>query len=293
MSTTTEPGATPPTVAVEKDEPWRYGSRYLRHVRPDGEVSYEEVPLKKEDLLYPEEGDRPVLTEGHVNDCAYLRDVLKNWAADVADALVLSDHRVDWQAAGLQPLGPDVVVFRNVTRPWDPDRGTFPVVDYGARTLLAIEVTSPDTRPIDLKEKVELYHRAGVPLYAIVDRHQTRAGVDLGLFGYRMDPVLQNHYMPIALDARGRLWLETVGLWLATENGQAVCYDDKGNRSSDYVGLDRAKKEADARAAAEAKARQAADARAQGADARNKELEAELQRLRAQGQGRPPNPAAP
>jgi len=273
MSTTTETGgATPQPAAVEKDDPWRYGSRYLRREGPDGAVSYEEVPLRKEDLLHPEEGDRPVLTEGHVNDCSYLRDVFKTWAAGKLDALVLSDHRVDWQVPGLRPLGPDVVVFRNVHRPWDPERGTFPVADFGARTLLVIEVTSPDTRVNDLGIKVGLYHRAGVPFYAVVDRHQTRGGLDLRLLGYRADPADPTQYAHVAPDERGRLWLDQARMWLAAENGRAVCYDEQGNRIPDYPQL-----AVDARAAVD----------------RIKELEAELQRLRAQAKGGPPNPATP
>ncbi len=33
MSTTTETGATPQPVAVEKEDPWRYGSRVPRAMR--------------------------------------------------------------------------------------------------------------------------------------------------------------------------------------------------------------------------------------------------------------------
>ncbi len=268
-------------------------ARTSRHEGPDGAVTYEEVPLQKEDLLYPEEGDRLVLNEGHVNDCYYLRGALKQWAADKPDALVLSDHRVDWQVPGLQPLGPDVVVFRGVHRAWDPQRGTFPVVDFGATTLLAIEITSPDTRPNDLGPKVELYRRAGIPFYAIVDRHQIRSGLDLRLLGYRIDPAEPGRYAEAGPDERGRLWLDTVRLWLGTENGCAVCYDERGNRIWDFPELAvRMKREAEARQAAEARTKAEAEAR-QAAETRTKELEAELQRLRGQSQGGPSNPTAP
>ena len=52
-------------ITTPSRDKWRYGERYLRHVGADGEVSCEIVPLRKEDLLYPEEGDRPVLTDDH------------------------------------------------------------------------------------------------------------------------------------------------------------------------------------------------------------------------------------
>jgi Uma2 family endonuclease len=274
MSTTTETGATPqtPTVQVEKEDPWRYGYRHIRHEGADGSVSYEEVPLRKEDLLYPEEGDRVLNTDGHTSDCMYLWGALKAWAAAFPDAKAFYDHRIDWGVAGLRPLGPDVALFRDVRDPWDRGRGTFPVARFGARTLLVIEVTSFDTRDNDVGVKVELYHRAGVPLYVIVDRPEASGAPDLRLLGYRADPAHPDRYAQASPDDRGRLWLEPVRLWLAAENGRAVLYDEHGRRILDH---------------------QEAVHAAAGAEARIRELEAQLQRLRGQSQTGPPNPAAP
>ena len=338
-----------PSPAPDKEDPWRYGWRYVRREGPDGQVEYDQVPLRQEDLLYPEEGDFVVNNERHHVDCRYLKAALGRWAAGRQGGLVLADHRVDWEVAGLRPLGPDVVVFDGVRGPWDPDRGTIPVRAFGARTLLVIEVTSPDTRPNDLGIKVEFYHRVGALYYAIVDRHERRGGVEERLLGYRADPTNPDHFVEAPADERGRLWLESVRLWLALEDGWAVLYDENGNRIPDYdealekgeQGEARAKAEAEARQAAErhaqaeaearqaaerhaqaevearqaadsfaraaaearraaevrvkaeAEARQAAETRAQVAEARMKEMEAELQRLRGQGQSGPPNPPAP
>ena len=328
MSTVFEPQAAP---TPEKEDPWRLGWRYVRHEGPDGLVGYERVPLKQEDLLHPQEDDFIVTNDAHCRDCTYLRNVLEAWAAGKEGALVLADARVDWQTGGVEPHGPDLAVFLGV-RDWDPTDGTFTVADHGARPLLVIEVTSPSTREIDRDEKVVEYHRAGVPFYAIVDRRMGRQGVELRLQGYRTH---HDGYQRAPLDERGRLWLEPVGLWLAAEEGRAVCYDDQGNRLEEYamavrekqVAETRAAAEADARrlaetraaaeadarrlaetraaaeadgrrlaetqAAAEAEARRLAETRAAAAEARNQELEAELQRLRDEPKGAPPNPAAP
>jgi colicin import membrane protein len=298
MSTIIEPQASPPP---EKEDPWRYGWRYVRRVGPDGTEYIEEVPLRQEDLLFPEESDFVVNTTAHNRDRAYLKSILEAWGLGQEGALVAEDLRVDFGVPGLRPLGPDVVVFAGLNAEWDHDRGTFPVSEFGARTLLTIEVASPDTRRNDFGVKVDFYRRAGTAFYAIVDRHETRRGLDLRLFGFRADPNAPNHYSPAPVDERGRLWLEPVRLWLAVEGGRAVLYDEEGERMLDRneamerVAIEKeaqqeaeqarqeaeqarqeaeqARQDAEQRAAAETEARRAAEVR-------YRELEAELNHLR-------------
>ncbi len=291
MSTVIESQASP--TPPEKEDPWQLGWRYVPHVGPDGETTYEQVPLTEEGLLFPEEGDFVVTNDIHVIDCHYLYAALKQWAARREGALVLADHRVDWETPGLRPLGPDVVVFDELREKWDVNRGTLPVKTFGARTLLVVEVTSPNTRPNDLGIKVEFYHRVGALFYAIVDRHETRRGVDVRLLGYRADPATPDRFVEVEPNDQGRLWLDMVRLWLGLENDQAVLYEENGDRIPDYAGAVQEKQNADLRAAAEADARRLADARAADAEARMKELEAELQRLRINRNGGAPNGSAP
>jgi colicin import membrane protein len=263
MSTIIEAQASPPP---EKEDPWRYGWRYVRRVGPDGTEYIEEVPLRQEDLLFPEESDFVVNTTAHNRDRAYLKAMLEAWGAGQEGALVAEDLRVDFGVPGLRPLGPDVVVFAGLNAEWDIERGTFPVADFGARTLLTIEVTSPDTRRNDFGVKVDFYRRAGAAFYAIVDRHETRRGLDLRLFGFRADPNAPNHYSPAPVDERGRLWLEPVRLWLAVEGGRAVLYDEEGERMLD-------RNEAMERVAIEKEARQEAEQARQEAEQARQEAE--------------------
>ena len=129
MSTVVGPQT--PTPPTGQEDPWRYGWRYVRRQRPDGTEYVEEVPLRQEDLLFPHESDFVVNTEGHNRDRGYLKNVLTAWAARREAAIALEDHRVDWEVAGLQPLGPDVVVFDGLREAWNPDRGTIPVRTFG------------------------------------------------------------------------------------------------------------------------------------------------------------------
>lgn len=133
MSTTTETDATPPnpTVAVEKEDPWRYGWRYVRQEGPDGQVRMVQTPLRPEDLLHPQEEDFVVNNPVHDDVCTYLRNALFAHFAGRPGAVVLHDCRVDWGVSGVQPLGPDFTVLENVFAPWERSRGTFEVAPLG------------------------------------------------------------------------------------------------------------------------------------------------------------------
>jgi Uma2 family endonuclease len=264
MSTVVESQASPPP---QKEDPWRYGWRYRPEVGPDGKPQYKQVPLTQEDLLHPQEEDFIVNNGVHDDICTYLRNVLFTHFASRPDVVVLHDCRVDWGVEGVQPLGPDFSVFDNVHVPWDRMRGTFYVAEVEAKPLLAIEVTSPSTRNVDLDEKVDLYFRARIPYYAIVDpRPLAREGYEIRLMGYQIDTGKRRKYLRDQLDERGRLWLETVALWLAAEGEQVVCFNERGERLIDLPESLRATREA--------------TLRAETAEARVKEMEAELQRLR-------------
>ena len=45
----------------------------MRVVAPDGTETVDQVPLTLDDLLFPEEDDFIVQTQGHVNDMFYLK----------------------------------------------------------------------------------------------------------------------------------------------------------------------------------------------------------------------------
>jgi Uma2 family endonuclease len=288
MSTVVERGQTPQS---PEEDPFRYGWRYVRETNPDGSESFKQVPLTLEDFLHPQEEDFFVQSPAHVQDCLYLKSVLDQRTAGQPGAVVTCDCRVDWGVAGIEPHGPDVAVFLGA-KDWDPSKGTFYVAQLGARPVLVIEVTSPDTRLVDLDEKVEEYYRAGVPFYAIVDARVRAEGRVIRFLGYRATP---EGFLRLPPDEHGRLWLESVRLWLAAEEGRVVCYDDQNKKILDYVEMAQAAQDAEQRAEAE-KARAEAEkaraetekARAEAAEARLREMEAELQRLRANKQSEGP-----
>jgi len=274
-------------------DPFRYGWRYVHHSRPDGSEEIEQVPLTLDDVLHPEEGDFIVQNDQHVRFCNYLYDTLRGRLAHDPTAVVLYDVRVAWDVPGVRPHGPDLAVMFGVRE--RKDWGTFDVAVEGVRPALIIEVTSPHTRHLDLYQKVEEYDQAGVPLFIIVDTYTRDGQIAPRMWGYHRTD--KGYYMPMVPNERGWLWMAPVGLWIGWNAHQIECYDEAGHPIMDYVHLDaartiaetramwaeeQARAEAQARADAEvqarieAQARADAEARASMAEARLRELEAEV-----------------
>ena len=82
-------------------------------------------------------------TDGHDSDLNYLKDVFKAQLADEPKKAVISDCRVDWNLPESGP-GPGRGGVRGIKR--HRDWSTFDVNGEGARPLLVVEVTSPNTR---------------------------------------------------------------------------------------------------------------------------------------------------
>jgi hypothetical protein len=261
-----------PRRAPEGEEPF-YGWRYIKRVQPDGTERYEEVPLRKEDLLYPEEGDFVVQEPVHTRDFKYCSDALETFYKDDPSVVVLSDNRVDFGAAGVRPLGPDILVLFGV-RQW-LRKATFHLAKEGGRPVLVIEIASPGTYDNDVGIKMDLYHHVGVQHYVIVDRGPKNED-PARLIGYERT---QDGWREMTADARGRLALSPVPLLLGIEDDRPWLYDAaSGERLPDHAeAVTRAREEEQARKRAEArakraqtKARKAAEARKQ-AEARIKE----------------------
>jgi colicin import membrane protein len=266
-----------------QEDPWFYGWRYLEQTDKDGRVKLIQVPLTEEDVLHPQEDDFIVQNDDHTNDCHYLKTILDAHLADRSDIHVFHDHRMDWGVEGIEPHGPDFAVVEGFPEDWDGQRGTFLLTEFGARTLLVIEVTSPTTRRGDLNAKVTEYYEAGIPYYAIVDR-QFQGGEQPRMFAYRAG---EQGYVLVEPDEEGWLALEPIGLWLRFEEGRLACRDAECRRLLDSREVLQEAQRAEARADAAARARQEAQARAdaeraraEAAEERIRQLEAELNRLR-------------
>ena len=250
------------TVPERSKASFAYGYREVRVRLPDGRARSKRVPLTLEDVLHPRFGDVHMLGDPHADDCTYLRTVLKARHADDPSVAVFSDCGIYWDIPRLRHHSPDLAVIFGVKR--RKDWKTFRVRDEGVRPSLIIEVTSPKTRVNDVKTKVEQYARAKVPHYVIADVDEEDDGRRrLTLIAYRL---AGDAYERVPLDDRGRAWLEPVGLLLGvrvnpeTGGDRVVLIDPETDQEiGDYTQVNRALVDAEARI---------------------RELEAEMQRLR-------------
>lgn len=221
---------------------FRLGWRIRPRLTPEGKIKHVRIPLTAYDILHPQEGDFRVHNDEHRLVCRYLDNVISAQVSHIPGTIVLHDTRVAWDVDGLDPHGPDIALIFNVRehKKW----GTFDVRVEATRPTLIVEVTSPETRQLDLVDKVEEYAQAGVQCYIIVDAHKSSRQPNYRLIGYQLTP---DGYINLQPNAQGRLWLAPAQIWLGLLDDQLHCYDVDGHRIGDYVEIAKAYQETEAR----------------------------------------------
>lgn len=226
----------------------------LRWVKgPDGELRQVEMPLTPERFLNCQVGDQLGQGQRHFDTVAEIFAVLKEHFRGDPDVLVAGDMK-HTLAPRLPTPGPDISVTRGVKIKNDAVRYSFRVKREGVRPCLILEVVSPrdpKIRQVDLKDKVEIYERAGIQEYVIVD--WTEEDLPFRLLGYRLDA--SGHYRSIEPDAAGRLFSETMDLWFQSspDGGRVFVFTPSGRRLLNLEEQqEQARREAEARKAAEA-----------------------------------------
>jgi Uma2 family endonuclease len=180
-----------------------------------------QVPLTRDDFLNPQEGDVMPQRTFHEETTSALRDMLRlRYAAEPGTA-VFHDLIMRWGIPGLSEPSPDIAVVPNV-RERERDRGSFWVQKEGTKPVLVIEVVSPFYRQEDLVDKVDIYERAGVQEYAIVEQREQRGQMVETVTGYRL---ANGRYRPILLDDEGWMLLRTVGLFITLREGRVLLKD--------------------------------------------------------------------
>lgn len=194
-------------------DPFRYGWR-PRYVRlPSGEVMEQRIPLTPEDLLDPQPGDVLVESWLHGDFSNIFYEMLKEHFEDQDDVLVTFDVKMLWGIPGLSNPAPDLSIIRGLRRKIDPTRTAFDVIREGVRPSLILEVVStsdPEARNNDYEAKVEIYQRARIPEYFILEPPQPVNGERLLLTGYRLGP--DDRYHRIVPDTDGPLLSDSTRL---------------------------------------------------------------------------------
>ncbi|GIW01228.1 Uma2 family endonuclease [Roseiflexus sp.] len=135
----------------------------IKRTVPDGSIAFEQVPLTPEDVLHPQEGDQVTHSNLHRHICVYLYTVLRRRLAGVTGAVVLYDVRIAWDDLALKAHRPDLAAIFGIRE--HKNWSAFDVAAEGVRPTVLIEITSPETREIDLTVKLDEYDLAGVEFY--------------------------------------------------------------------------------------------------------------------------------
>jgi Uma2 family endonuclease len=206
------------------DDPFRYGTRWKRVRQPNGEVVDQPIPLTPDDLLDPQLGDEVPQSDPHSIVATALYELLKRHFAPL-DVTVFFDMKIEWGIPGLPGPSPDVMVFRGL--PQRKGRTIYRAAEERVLPCLILEVASFSDAEVynnDHVKKVEIYQRAGVPEYLIIDPPFPPED-RLTLTGYRL--ASDGRYRRIKPDSRGRLHSETTGLFFApSEDGSTVRVSD-------------------------------------------------------------------
>jgi len=258
-------------------DPFRYGWRPKYVHLPNGDFIEQQIPLTLEDLLDPQLGD--VIPQGgeHFDYLLLMINVLRDHYEPRQDVYVAGDMKMLWGIPGLPEPAPDVAVIQGY-RPREKPPEYFDVVQEGSRPCLIIEVASPhdpQVRRNDYEAKVEIYQRAGIPEYVILDSSRSSTKDRLLLTGYRLG--IGGRYQRIEPDGDGFLLSETTRLRFGVDqDGKSLAIVDAvtGQR------LLQTSKELKTALQEESEFRRTAEGRAEAAEAENARLLAELDRLR-------------
>jgi Uma2 family endonuclease len=251
------------------DDPFRYGTRWKQVRLPNGEIVDQPIPLTPDDLLDPQLGDEVPQSDPHAQVATSLYGLLKRHFEPLADMTVFFDMKIEWGVVPYLPgPSPDVMVLRGLPR--RQGRTIYRVAEEGVIPCLVFEVASYSDAAVyqnDHEKKVEIYRRARVPEYLIVDPpFPPEEG--LMLTGYRLTS--DGRYRRIKPDSQGRLHSETTGLFFApSEDGSTVRVGDAATGEWLLTPSE------------ESDARRAAEERARSAEAENARLRAELERLKS------------
>jgi Uma2 family endonuclease len=178
-----------------------------------------------EDLLDPQLGDVIPQAGEHTNHLLRAANLLRNHFKPRRDVYVAVDMKMVWGIPGLQEPAPDIAVIQGY-RPREKPPDVFDVLQEGTRPCLILEVASPhdpEVRRIDYEDKVELYQRAGIPEYVILDSSCSETNDRLLLTGYRLGS--DGRYQRIEPDREGYLFSETTQLRFGVDGEGRICLD--------------------------------------------------------------------
>ncbi len=250
---------------VDDNDPYLYGWRYDFVIHPDGTETLERIPLTGYDVVFPLEGDILPVRSDHETASVHGYDVLYLQAGEDPTALVLKEVRIDFEQPDLEAVTPDIAFVKGVTRfiLWS----TFYVLQEGATVELVVEITSPNTRHLDVEKsmlnKAELarlqrdqrknpktrskfyvYEQVGIPIYVIIDNARRKLGAPPPIIVYILTP---DGYERLWPNEDGLVWIAILRVFIGTSGTEVSWFDENCQEIGNFRDLAHALRVADQR----------------------------------------------
>lgn len=260
MTTALADPTTPRRPPDGPEDPFRIGYRYAHTVHPDGTKTSVKVPLTEEDFLHPQEEDRFMVSLEHTATIQRLMYLIDYGQRAKATTGTFGELRIDWQVPGILPHGPDVIAFDRFPDGVPPNTGTLRVADLGLTCEAIFEITSEETRHVDLGPKMDEYLAVGVPFYFVVDFANPVGDARLLCFRHAGD----RYRLLTEVHDRGYR-VPNLGLWFRLDDRTMMASDENGQDIPMPRELGDRLDDAQARAASEAARAASEKARAEEA----------------------------
>ncbi|MDM8551873.1 Uma2 family endonuclease [Desulfobacterales bacterium HSG2] len=200
-----------------------YGYRTLIDYDENGNPSYSDRPLTLDDFLEPEEGDVYLQGNVHVDDVYRLKSIFRHHLKNRKNVTVYSDLKIIWGMEGIPNPAPDISIFKDVKDP-KKSREHFYVPEEGVKPFFILEVVSPIYRDPGVNKKPEIYRKAGVSEYMIIDPGLENNEISYTVSGYSL---IDGEYVKMRPDSRGRFHSMTTDVHIGvSESGDRfIVYD--------------------------------------------------------------------
>lgn len=187
--------------------------------------TWRDVPLTLLELLYPTEDDVGAvkMAQSPLHDiwCRLLAVMLQSYLS-AQQWLITNDVLIHWGRPRAPTKSPDIAAMPGGRLPAE-DQKSYRVGRDGPLPAFVAEITSEDTRDIDLHTKRLDYAAVGVKEYLVIDI-LTPFSEPWRLLGYRLEE--QPTYQQLSPDEQGGLTFATVGLrFMAVGRERIEVYD--------------------------------------------------------------------
>lgn len=201
------------------------GRRQIVTYNTTGQPSYAVRDLTPYDFLNPQPGDEFFHGGRHDAVVTYLVRCLRHLYRYNPFVAILSGAKLVWDDPALPQPMPDVAVVADLPDP-QRFRSTLDVASEGVHPRCILEVTSPHLATVDLVDKHDLYARARVQEYIIIQPVALSPSqpATLSVTGFRLD---QDVYQPIFPDNQGRIYSATNKAWFLADDDHLQIIEER------------------------------------------------------------------